>query len=590
MENMTQASFIKKYNEENRTPFNPDLFMRSEDDIITELEKVILSCQRDKFFIIQVEGFEVIKSYAEVSEIMRQFEGQGLKNKSSNRKSKINSYEYINLKDTDAVMLKVKYYIRVKNEYQHIEAFILVPRVVHGFYFRISGNYYLTVQQIVDASTYNDTTSKSKTASITHKTLFNPIKVYRYTHTLVNSSSDESDGQEVKVTSYQSRLFSKAFPILKYILAKYGLAGAFNFLGINCIEILDCDPKTVTGYDDCYKFSLNNKRSEMCVAVPKMLLDNDLVTQALTYALVTSISATPKCSYDELFTNDYWKRSLGAEFNATFTTEKGDAILYSFENLYDIRTRETTHLPLNDKKDIYCITRWIIREFNNLRLKDNLDISTKRVRCAEHIASLYAARLAKGIYRLSDKPNKIGIDDVRKSILIQPKYLLKTIVKSSLVNYRDQTNCMDSIGALKFSYKGNSGIGNSSSNKVPDIYRTIHPSHIGRVDLDSSSKSDPGMSGIMCPTIQLYDNSFTEFEEPNSWREEYLSLLERYEKTRAHLETLIIRHKLLGEDTFDDAEFVESCMLTTKDILKVTREINDSMENEDSYFIKVYKE
>ena len=33
-------------------------------------------------------------------------------------------------------------------------------------------------------------------------------------------------------------------------------------------------------------------------------------------------------------------------------------------------------------------------------------------------------------------------------------------------------------------------------------------SHIGRVDKDSSSNSDPGMSGILCPYATIYENGF----------------------------------------------------------------------------------
>ena len=61
MENkcLNQSSFIRQYNDEHREEFNPLFFYRSDDDIIQELQKVILSCQRDKHFLIRVESFEV---------------------------------------------------------------------------------------------------------------------------------------------------------------------------------------------------------------------------------------------------------------------------------------------------------------------------------------------------------------------------------------------------------------------------------------------------------------------------------------------------------------------------------------------------
>ena len=68
-------------------------------------------------------------------------------------------------------------------------------------------------------------------------------------------------------------------------------------------------------------------------------------------------------------------------------------------------------------------------EFSALRKKDNLDISTKKVRYAEYIAALYASKLAIGIYRLSDKGDKADLDTVRKAIRIPPMYLINAITK-----------------------------------------------------------------------------------------------------------------------------------------------------------------
>ena len=57
----------------------------------------------------------------------------------------------------------------------------------------------------------------------------------------------------------------------------------------------------------------------------------------------------------------------------------------------------------------------------------------------------------------------------------------------------DIANIYDTIN-----YEVISGIG-EKSNAISNAYRSIHPSHMGRVDLDSSSNSDPGVSGTICP-------------------------------------------------------------------------------------------
>ena len=55
------------------------------------------------------------------------------------------------------------------------------------------------------------------------------------------------------------------------------------------------------------------------------------------------------------------------------------------------------------------------------------------------------------------------------------------------------------------------------ANAISSAYRSIHPSHLGRVDVDSSSNSDPGVSGTICPLATLYDGHFIEYEEPSTW-------------------------------------------------------------------------
>ena len=100
---------------------------------------------------------------------------------------------------------------------------------------------------------------------------------------------------------------------------------------------------------------------------------------------------------------------------------------------------------------------------------------------------------------------------------------------SNLVSYRDLVNDMDAMVALKYTYKGISGLGEDGASIQP-IYRYVDPSHVGILDLDASSASDPGMSGMICPMVKLYgsDNSFSEYNEPNSWRSEFKPIQDKY--------------------------------------------------------------
>ena len=69
-----QREFISRYNNEFRESFNPRLFNRDEDDIIKNLEDVIISAQRDKFFTIKVNGFRIIEDYREIYNLLYEAE------------------------------------------------------------------------------------------------------------------------------------------------------------------------------------------------------------------------------------------------------------------------------------------------------------------------------------------------------------------------------------------------------------------------------------------------------------------------------------------------------------------------------------
>ena len=529
LETANQAALLRRYNDEYRQKFNKDLFIRSEDDIIEELKRVILSCQRDRYFTIKVLEFRVIDNYKEINDILYNYEKGIIRNKKRD-----NQYDFINLKDSDIKLLSVKYYIKIKDEREELMVYIAVPRVVDKYYFRISGSIYSAMYQIVDASTYNNSTSNSKKHSVTLKTIFMPIRIYRASKTL-----KAIDGEKVKCIEYLSRIFNKSLPAIKYIFAKFGYYGGLEFLGVDQSIRISLKPE----YDERFYTFLSPKNEDIYISTPKYLFDNNSLVQATVYTILKAINK--ETTYNELFTQDYWIKSLGLEFNNS-SIEKGLSILDSLECIYDNTTKESIHLPEDKKADVYCILRWMISEFSNLKIKDNLDISTKKIRYAEYIASLYAMKISGGIYRVSDMGSRASLASIKKAINTHPMYLLGAISKCKLINYRNMVNDMDSITALKFTYKGISGIGESSSNSVPNTYRAVNISHLGRVDPDSSSASDPGMTGTLCPLSPLYDMSFSEFEEPNFWDTEFNKLLSNYKSMVGLKEVIQFKEDVLN--------------------------------------------
>lgn len=544
-ERPTVQAFMRHFNDKYRQKFNPKWFERDDDKIIEGIEKVILSCQRDKYFTLKVLSFVVVKNYEEIRRLLR----EKYASRTKNGKKLDNPYDYINLRDSDMNLLIVKYYIKINRPEDQIridpktkepeqlegeeEVYICLPRYVNKYYFRIQGNYYAPMFQIVDGSTYNNCTSNAKSQTVTLKTRFMPIKMYREYYELY----DEYKMIVVKCCLYSIYAFSKKVDAIRYILGRFGIYGTIEFLEIAELYL----SQTPMDSESYYNFKCRDKVSYICV--PCMLFDNDLVTQSLVYTLYKGINKYDR--WEDIFDPRFWNRALGGEFMSA-TLDKGIPVLDSLESVYDIRTKESIRLPDKDKKDVYYVVRWMLREFSALRIKDNLDISTKTARMADaYIDCLYAMKLSKSIYRISDKGKSVKYTDVLRAIRTAPDYILTVINNSNLISYVNAVNDNDAELALEYTYKGISGLGDQGAGSaVPIIYRTIHPSHLGRVDLDSSSSSDPGLGGTICPMAEEFNGSFSDYKEPNSWKEQYNEMLQQYQNMEGMIQAIELKKNL----------------------------------------------
>lgn len=576
---MNQSELIYNFNDSHRPKFNRELFVRNDDDIIECLKDIILSVQRESIFTIKVLGFEVVDNYDDVNHIMWEYENNILnKNKNDDGTSKssssiVNQFEYINLKSSAIKILKVNYFIQIVEKKNGlvsdtVTVYIAVPRIVDDFYFKINGNIYSAMYQIVDASTYNNSTAKaSKKQSIIFKTVFMPIRVYKYTSALKNL-----DGESISCTYFLANMFSKTILTMKYMFAKMGFYKTLEFFRVPGLYVVR--NLNNINREENHIFPV----SDYFIVISKFIYDNNPIAQSLVYTIHSVCNYMKHSKFSEVFENNFWLKALGAEFtNKDIDTiyTKGISILASLEFIYDLGTKKDLKLGLEDKDDVYRVLRWMMYEFNSLMKKDNLDISTKKVRYAEYIAALYAAKLANGIYRLSDKADKADLSVMRKALQIPPMYLLNAITKSQLINYKDCVNDLDSLTALKYTYKGVSGIG-ENSNAISSAYRSIHPSHLGKVDIDSSSNSDPGVSGSLCPLNKLHDLHFIEFKEPSTWMTEISAMIDQYKSMNNKVQICrLIKDNNLA-DKQDNNTILNECVSINRDLMNTASAVLQS--------------
>ena len=523
---MTQAQWIHDFNKEFRPDFNDALFQRNDQDIVDEISKVIYSCEKDKFFTLKVLSIETITDYEEIYKTLRDHYEK--KKKKNDKRG--NPYDYINIRDSAIILLKVTYFIQkngvermkvnnkdmdVENPSQILEVLIELPKYVNKYYFRLQGNYYNTIYQIVDGSTYNNaTTSNSKNDNVTLKTLFMSVRIYRMFRDLVDVNSKE----KIHTLIYTSIIFRNHVNVMYYHLAKYGLYATFELFHIYGITITDKPEEN----PEWYSF----KKHNLYVNVHKYAFQEPIIQSMVVTLLDGILKDTTK---ETIVQYDYWLTILGIAYKHP-TVDKGIFVLDSLESIYDLNTKESLHLPEEQKKNIYMVLRWLVTQFPELRTKDNVDVSIKRIRIAEYIAHTYAMKLTKGIHRISDLGKKVKLKQIVAAIYTQPQFVIsKIILQSNLISYVDLVNDNDATQILKWTYKGISGLGEEGG-KVMPVYRFVDPSHLGILDLDTSGASDPGMTGMLCPMADINNGSFTEYEEPNNWEDDFLARKREFEK------------------------------------------------------------
>lgn len=521
------------YSETHREPFNEQLFIRSEYDIIENLKLIIQSFaspsnvnSNDSPLFIGINYFKVIDDYREVKSILYELESK--ENRRNNRVD-YNIHDYINLNDSSVILLEVNYHLEVNGDAIDGSVYIDVPRVINKYYFKICGTIYSALYQISDASTYNNANgNKKKTRCVVFRQETPKYEIYEKHVTLARVVYNEENGCNTVVPfpaiNYTGTLFGTSTHIIKYFLAKFGYYGAMKYLHLDEI-ILSLEPYKVKD-PDMYTFTNENN---VYMSIPARLFDNNHVAQAFIFTVLYNI---PKQDPVELIFGDtYWVMLISGDKNKS--VEKGRITLDSVDRLYSHIMKKSLRLPEEDKESLYAIIRWQMYEFDALWAKDNYDLSYKKIRMPEYIAGFYASKLIKNIAAAGNAVSSLTVEKFyNKYIKIEHTFVCDALKSSNLVSYKNGVNDDDATAALKHTFKGESGLGDNKVSAIPMKYRLTNPSHIGKLDADSSSAGDPGMTGIISPYATIYPGGYmSDYQEPCSWRVIQDTIMDEYRAT-----------------------------------------------------------
>lgn len=432
-----------------------------------------------------------------------------------------------------------------------------IPEYINAYHLKLDGSTRTVINQIVDNSTY------VTRGMITMKTAGAPISLLKTHNMSIPSKNKVGDKVDIWkqpfVTTtgedYSSVASSKAIVLhnmmscniipLMFYLAKFGLDKTIRYFRMhNVVDVVtdEYDP------ENKMYFSIGGtKKLPLYIEVDRYSFKQRTFVQCFTHMLFRCFMYKTRISFMDAHNIVTWKKLLGARYITTVDkyVREADSKLRAFERLLDKDTKKVLQVPDIDKVSTYALLRWLITNFSELVNKNNHDLDNKRVRSNE----LMGAHFTKQINRLLidiEKPiwgcmvtEYIGKRLNYKSWYSSRDKFVKALTKPdgpgqppcvALTTY-DTVNDTSLYASLKTTSFGLTGL----PKHVPTVTRDIHPSYIGRLDMDAvSTGRSCGLTSMLVLTCKLSEHGmFAENpEEPNGFNDDLNRLMaERHKDT-----------------------------------------------------------
>jgi hypothetical protein len=319
--------------------------------------------------------------------------------KKTRKKNKNTKYHFI--KDNRVFELTMFFKLEVHGEVKFIKKSILLPKKDRNNYYMLKGKRYFLLYQLVDSSTY------VVKEGLVFKSLM-PITVNFRTSTI-----KELRGTEYTFTSFYMKLFKRQISVLLFYFSKLGFYSSLRYFIVDQF-ITPVEPKSVD-LDDTEHLYFNANRY-VVLKVNKEFFDRFDYVKAMVAMVIECFA--PKTNFDNLDNHNYWIEQLGSLYTKTpyKMHESGRSTIVFFERLLDLTSKDSLKVSEVNKLSIYSVVRWMICNFAELRQKNNLDLSTKRLRLNEYIASLLSIRIGESVSRVLTYGNNIDLKQVKTNI------------------------------------------------------------------------------------------------------------------------------------------------------------------------------
>lgn len=371
---------------------------------------------------------------------------------------------------------------------------MLIPLVDEDGYLYIGGKKYYLIYQLLEKSTYTTLTS------CVVKSLM-PVTIKRVPVTHI-----DVDGTGYLMPVFRTFVFHRETDIMLFIASQFGIEYGLIYLKVN--NVMRLIPSIDNRTPDNIYFQVSSK---CYLEVNRDMFEKWQYVQAIAAGLLEIL--TNRFDLSMIDNRDQFIKKL----TPSNTVEKGLDTLTSFNRMLDETTKKVLKIHDYHKNDVYGIIRWAMMEFNYLRMKDNMNLDNKRLRCFECCSSLLTQDFSSRLNRIINLGTKVTLENIVDIFKFSGNLLIQKMHQSGLLRFNECINDMTFFNRFKWTSKGPHSLGRKNSNNISARYRGVHPSYLSQFDLLSCGNSDPGTSGILSPFSKIKGLYFNEDGEPDNF-------------------------------------------------------------------------
>ena len=317
---------------------------------------------------------------------------------------------------------------------------ILIPIKDEDGYYMLKGKRYILMYQLVDSTTY------STSNSVVLKSIM-PITCKRKSKIIY-----DVDRNPYTVPIYFTNIFKNEINMLLLFFAKMGFLETLLYLSVDKAMTL-----TTTLGEDLDKYLYFKISQDAFIKVNKFIFDECVEVRSIVGMLLDSVNN--RATIENIVDKNFWLEKLGHQPNIqqpAFKRAKARNLLLSVDRMMDMTTRRVLNISADHKDSMYSALRWMFMNYNDLKSKRIMDITNKRLRDNEYIASLMTRELSNTLYRIMSKvrkPQSRNLNTLEELFSFRGDILINNLYNSGLFKFDDVVNDMDFWNKLKYTIR-----------------------------------------------------------------------------------------------------------------------------------------